>query len=469
MDDQQIKQPTTTANNAANTGINSPNNQDPQSVPSNSKVVSSIPPKPVNTGKDTLNSSFASRFGSSSFGSASVPPKPKDAHQENFELLKTNLGENRVKEYEPMSKHTTFRIGGPAEFYFEAESIEDFIRAITICRQDKFLKNPEDITEDDSKRVAELEKQKGKSTPKPASPYGLGRSPFGSKLGGKKESRYFLPSFILGGGSNILVSDRGVQGLTIKVKASKINFGGDIVEAYAGTPTGYLLQKVLDTDLTGMEFLNGVPGTIGGAVINNAKSFFLGQFLKNPKSISEIIYDLTVMTKEGKVMTRNVSDYEWGLTHNNISENGDIILVVRFKLQKGLSKEAEQYLKEYNAVRHQKPYMKYPSAGSIFRNPEGMSAGKLIDECGLKGEKRGEAQISEEHGNIFINLGNAKAVEVRELINLAKEKVLQKFNISLQEEIRYIGDYRSDAEIAAIKEKNSEKDNQLDNENSNQD
>ena len=438
MDDQKTKQPVQSLNTSSN-------NNDTQ-------VNTNVPPNPVDMAKNSVPPSFTSRFGNFSSSSSAAQPKQKDPHKENWEFLKANLGEGRVKENESMSNHTTFRIGGPAEFYFEAESIDDFIKAITVCRQDKFLKDPEDVTEEDKDRLAEIEKQKSKSAPpKPStSPYGLGRSPFGSKLGTKKESHYFLPCFILGGGSNILVSDRGIKGLTIKVKA-------------------FLLQKVLDSGLTGMEFLDGVPGTIGGAVFNNAKAFFLGNFLKNPKSISEIIYDFTVITKEGKVLTRNVSDYEWGLTHNNISENGDIILVVRLKLHKGVSKEAELYLKEYNAIRRQKPYMRHPSAGSIFRNPDGFSAGKLIDECGLKGEKRGGAQISEEHGNILINLGNAKAVEVRELIDLAKEKVSQKFNINLQEEIRYIGDYRSDAEISFLKEKNSEKNDQLDSENGNQD
>lgn len=383
-------------------------------------------------------------------------PVPKNPHEENLKILKEKLGEDRIKENELMSKHTTFRIGGPAEFYFEAETIEDLIRVISVCREDEYLKKKEDVTEEDKKRTEDLEKQKSLTEkPKPkSSPYGMGSSPFGgSRFGAKKEPKYQLPFFILGGGSNILVSDKGISGLTIKVKAMKVNFGGEIVEAYAGTPTGYLLQKVLDANLTGMEFLDGVPGTIGGAIYNNAKSFFLGNFLKQPKSIFEIIYDFTVMTKEGKVLIKNVKDYDWSLTHNDIAEKGDIILVTRLKLHKGLTPEAEKYLTDYHDFRRGKPYMKYPTAGSIFRNPEGVSAGKLIDSCGLKGEKHGAAQISPEHGNIIINLGGAKAQDVRILIELCQKKVSERFNLELKEEIRYIGDFRTEQEMTEIKQK----------------
>lgn len=388
--------------------------------------------------------------------SLAVPPK--DPHQENLKLLQEYLGDDRVKENELMSKHTTFRIGGPAEFFFEAESVDDLIRAVTFCREDKFLKKDEDITEEDLKRLATLEKQKAMtaSNPKGGAQYASGRSSFGSRFGKKKEPKYQLPFFILGGGSNILVSDQGIKGLVIKVKTVKVNIGGEIVEAYAGTPTGYVLQQALKADLSGMEFLDGVPGTIGGAVYNNVKAFFLGDFLEKPKSISEILYDFMVITKDGKVINRKKEDYEWHLTHNNISEKGDVILVVRLKLSKGVSQEAKDYLEQYKALRMKKPYMKYPSAGSVFRNPTGYISGKLIDECGLKGERRGDAQISEEHGNIFVNTGEAKAAEVRELIELAKSKVKEKFGVDIHEEIRYIGEYRSEREIEEAKQKAQE-------------
>ncbi len=406
-------------------------------------------------------------FGGNRFGGGlppMAPAKPKDPHEENFKVLKEKLGEDRIKEYESMVKHSTFRIGGAAEFYYEAENIDDMIQAINLCREDLFLKRLEDVTDEDKKRVVDQEKIKSMGqAPKPKSPYGLGRPPLGG-MAAKKENKYQLPFFILGGGSNILVSDSGIPGLTIKIKASKINIGGDIVEAYAGTITGYLLQMALDHNLSGMEFLDGVPGTIGGAVYNNAKAFFLGGYFDKPRSISSIIYDLTVMTTDNKVLIKRVEDYEWHLTHNNIRETGDIILVVRLKLHTGFPEGLEKYLADYHDLRRNKPYMKKASAGSIFRNPDAYTAGKLIDDCGLKGKQIGDAKISDEHGNILLNLGQAKASEIKELIELCKTSVWEKFQIKLKEEVTYVGDWRSAEEIELAKKKTEEADNSAKNE-----
>ena len=366
-----------------------------------------------------------------------APPKPveKDIHKENLKVLRDQFGEDRIREYELMEKHTTFRIGGKAEFFYEAETMSELIKVISFCREDSFLKRSENVTEEDKKRVKEQEERKAKMEPKAKSksPFGKGAS-FGSRFAAKKLQKYQLPFFILGGGSNLLVSDRGIHGLTIKMKPSKVSIGGEIVEAYAGTPTALVIKETLKADLKGLEFLEGVPGTIGGAVYNNAKAFFLGDYFKKPKSVADVVYEVSVMTKEGKVLNRNVKAYEWHLTHNNISEFGDIIMVLKFKLQKGVTPEVNKYIEDYRVSRKQKPYTKYPTIGSIFRNPLNteFSAGKLIDDCGLKGRQEGEAQIAMEHANMIVNLGRAKADDVRKLIELARQEVKKKFNIDLQ-------------------------------------
>jgi UDP-N-acetylmuramate dehydrogenase len=195
----------------------------------------------------------------------------------------------------------------------------------------------------------------------------------------------------------------------------------------------------LKNDLTGLEFLSGVPGTIGGAVACNARAYFLGKFLKKPTCVGDVLKKIVVLTPQGKFNQYSGSHYPHTLSESSIKKSGDVILSVVFELKKGVSQRAKQYLKDYESYRQDKPYRQYPTPGSIFQNPAGKSAGWLIDNCGLKGKIIGQAQISPQHANFIVNLGKAKAADVLALINLAKDQVKKKYRLTLKEEICFLG------------------------------
>ena len=252
-----------------------------------------------------------------------------------------------------LAPYITFKIGGPAKYFYEAKNSEDLIKAIKAAK----------------------------------------------KAG--------LPYFILGGGSNILVSDEGFDGLVIKLQATSYKLQATNIIADAGVLLSKLVSESVKAGLTGLEWAAGIPGTVGGAVRGNASAF--------KGSISNIV--------------KNVRNYE------------DIIFSVEIELKKGDREKSLKMIKEYLEHRKKNQPLEYPSAGCIFKNPAGQYAGYLIDQCGLKGEKIGGAMISKKHANFIINTGNAKAKGVKKLIDLCKEKVKEKFGIELKEEIEYLGNF----------------------------
>lgn len=248
---------------------------------------------------------------------------------------------NNIKKNILLAPYTTFKIGGKAKYFYEAKNREDLIKAIKWAKAAKGL-----------------------------------------------------PYFILGGGSNILISDKGFDGLVIKLSIGN-----------AGVLLSKLVDESIKAGLTGLEWAVGIPGTVGGAVKGNASAFGV--------SMSDIV--------------KSVKRYK------------DIILSVELELKKGNRKKSQKLIQEYLEYRKKSQPMEFPSAGCIFKNPEGDFAGRLIDQCGLKGTKIGKAMISKKHGNFIVNQGNAKAADVKKLIDLCKKKVKQKFGIELEEEIEYVG------------------------------
>lgn len=331
------------------------------------------------------------------------------------EILEEKLG-GRLFFDEPLSRHTTFKIGGPARFFYLATSAEELVEAVWLARNLK------------------------------------------------------IKYLVLGGGSNVLFPDEGFYGLVIKNQASSIEIEevigkGAHVVAAAGTPSALVLHKAHAEDWTGLELLSGVPGTIGGAVVCNVRAFYLGSFYDKPTSMNERLHSLTVLTPEGEVVERDPDSYEWTATGSNITQTGDIVISAAMNVTKGVPLEAKRYLESYAEFRQDKPYIKHPTCGSIFRNhmlregetmagkgasPEELErvqkfldkgvvpTGWAIDICGLRGEKRGGAQVSATHGNFIVNLGNARAADVLELINLCKDRVYDKLGVRLQEEVRVI-------------------------------
>ncbi len=246
-----------------------------------------------------------------------------------------------------LAPYTTFKIGGKAKWFCEVKNSEDLIKAIEWAKKAK------------------------------------------------------MPYFILGGGSNILVSDKGFDGLVIKLQAISYKLQATKIVADAGILLSKLVDESVKAGLTGLEWAVGIPGTVGGAVKGNASAF------KN--SMSDIV--------------KNIRKYE------------DIILSVELELKKGDRKKSEKIIKEYLEHRNKHQPLEYPSAGCIFKNPEGDFAGRLIEQCGLKGTKINNAMISKKHANFIVNIGKAKASDVKKLIDLCKEKVKDKFGIELEEEI----------------------------------
>ncbi|MFC1663680.1 UDP-N-acetylmuramate dehydrogenase [Patescibacteria group bacterium] len=283
-----------------------------------------------------------------------------------------------VKKNVLLKNYTTFKIGGPAKYFFVAKSKEDLIRAI------------------------------------------------------KAAEKLNLPFFILGGGSNLLVADKGFKGLIIKMQNVKCKIQGNEIFSEAGKKLGELVSFSTKEGLKGFEWAAGIPGTVGGAVKGNSGAF--------GKSIKGIVKKIEIYdTAESKIKNYNLKDCKFGYRNSVFKKKPDLILLsATFKLKKGKKEKIKKEISEILKKRKEKAPIGF-SVGSVFKNPSGNSAGFLIEKCKLKGKKIGKAKISEKHGNFIINLGKAKAKDVEKLIKLIKQRVKKKFNIELEEEIQYLG------------------------------
>jgi len=285
------------------------------------------------------------------------------------------LGQGRVKLNEPLAKHTTFKIGGPADLFYEAKTTKELIKVIKLIKKLR------------------------------------------------------IPYFVLGGGSNILVADEGFRGIVIKMSNVKCQMSNGKIIAGAGVSLGELLKLAAKNSLAGLEFAAGIPGTVGGAVRGNAGAW--------QQAIGDKVVGVKVLTPTGRIKWLKAADCQFSYRQSRFKKTKEIILEVELKLEKGDKKEIEAKIRENLAKRASQPTQ--PSAGCIFVNPKPLSAGKLIEKCKLKGRQIGEAQISSQHANFIVNLGRAKAQEVIKLIKLIKKKVKEKFGIDLKEEICFVG------------------------------
>ena len=279
-----------------------------------------------------------------------------------------------------LASHTTFKIGGPAEYFFEAKTKESLIKAIKTARKFK------------------------------------------------------LPFFILAGGSNILISDKGFKGLIIKNQNDKIQIKDSTVITEAGVKLNELIKICLKESLSGLEWSAGIPGTIGGAIRGNAGAF--------EKSMADSVERAEVLEINSGLKIKNyeTKDCKFDYRTSVFKEKSNlIVLSVEIKLEKDDKKKIKERVEKYLNYRRNKHPLEFPSAGSIFKNPKNNAAGILINQCGLSGLRVGQAQISEKHSNFIVNLGGAKAEDVRKLIDLIKKKVKEKFNIQLEEEIQFLG------------------------------
>lgn len=321
---------------------------------------------------------------------------------DNFSKLKEALGE-RVKENELMAAHATFKIGGPARFYFEAMEAAEIVTAVNLCR------------------------------------------------------KLDLPYFILGGGSNLLVSDDGFSGLVIRNKTKRIKLLGyqgkiqrlkrqidrAIIEAESGVLTNTLVRYTLEEGLAGLENFLGLPGTVGGALYINAhfRNNFMGDSLEGAD----------ILDKKGEVRRVASSYFRFSYDQTVLQKSGEIVLSAIFRLAGGEKEALWEKAQASLEWRQQTHHYDLASAGCVFRNISKsdalrigtpnltQSAGFVIEAAGLKGKTFGGAKISSVHANFIVNVGGASASDVIKLINFTKDKVKQKFGLTLKEEIVFLG------------------------------
>lgn len=278
---------------------------------------------------------------------------------------------------------TTFRIGGPAKYFFQAETEQDFIKAIKTAR----------------------------------------------KLN--------VPFFVFGGGSNLLVSDDGYDGMIIKCEASLIKHKQQgnvhIIKAEAGAKLMDIVNFALQRSLVGLEWMAGIPGSIGGAIRGNAAAFggTTGDIVTRVMAFN--------VRKYRKTLFQNI-DCNFAVKNSIFKQDTSLIILdVEIELEKGDREQSKKEINKHLNLRKERHPLDLPSAGCIFINPMDNSAGLLIDKCGLKGVKIGGVQVSEKHANFIVNIGDAKAKDVIALIKLVKSRVKDKFGIELKEEIHYLG------------------------------
>jgi len=285
---------------------------------------------------------------------------------------------NKVKINEPLASKTTFKIGGRAGVFAEPEDIED-LRSVIVSAK-----------------------------------------------------KYRISVVILGAGSNILVRDKGVSGVVLRLsspKFKKIAFYDDCVLAGSGCTLARLIREASKRSLSGLECLAGIPGTVGGALIMNAGAW--------GGCIGDLVEEVMILDYNGKTKAIKKKDIKFNYRTSNLAKF--IILGAKLKLLKVRKREIEGKIKNFLAKRRQTQDNASPNAGCIFKNPDGNSAGKLIDLCGLKGRHVGGAVISRKHANFILNKRNAKARDVLELMGLIKDKVRNKFKVNLKPEIKIWG------------------------------
>ncbi|OGP76469.1 MAG: UDP-N-acetylenolpyruvoylglucosamine reductase [Deltaproteobacteria bacterium RBG_16_49_23] len=242
-----------------------------------------------------------------------------------------------------------------------------------------------------------------------------------------------IPVFILGKGTNLIVRDRGIHGWVVSLTQGmkKVKMDGEVLEAEAGCPLQQLVQFSVQKGLAGLEPFFGIPGTVGGGLAMNAGAW--GTELK------DVIHSVTLMKEDGEIVKRPQSRLRF--TYRNlVLPPSWIILKGRFRLKEGRREEILERVKSFSEMRKRTQPLDYPSAGSVFKNPEEGQAGKWIDETGLKGFRMGQAMVSDRHANFIINLGKATAEEVLRLMEWVERRVYEEKGISLEREVRVVGE-----------------------------
>ncbi len=285
-----------------------------------------------------------------------------------------NIPDLKISENEPMARHTTMRVGGPARLFLDAKSCD---AAVSV-----------------KKTLAE----------------------FG------------IAPFTVGNGSNLLVSDEGFDGIILKLSCSKITVSENTIFAEAGAALSSLASVAQRAGLTGLEFAHGIPGSVGGAVFMNAGAY--------GGEISNILTESSYVTNDGSVGRFDAFEHEFSYRTSIYEKRPELtVLSACFALSPGNPNEIRETMQDFAARRRDKQPLEFPSAGSVFKRPEGHFAGALIENCGLKGTRIGDAEVSEKHAGFIINRGNATCADVCALIEHIREVVLKETGISLECEV----------------------------------
>ena len=241
-------------------------------------------------------------------------------------------------------------------------------------------------------------------------------------------------AIVLGGCSNVIVRDGGIRGTVVRTTALKgVTVRGDIAQAMAGTTLYTLVRELHKAGLTGLEFASGIPGTVGGGVYMNAGAY--GGEMK------DFLISVQVLDRaSGELLTVGADELELGYRSSRLMRENWIVVSADFKMQRGDMEDAKRRMAEYAAARKSKQPLEFPSSGSTFKRPEGHFAGKLIQDCGLKGAQVGGAQVSEKHAGFVINRGGATSGDVLELIEMVRREVYAKTGVLLEPEVRIIGE-----------------------------
>ena len=298
-----------------------------------------------------------------------------------IEELKNILGDEGVKVEEAMSRHTSFKVGGNAQIFVEPRDEEALQRLLKFINAEK------------------------------------------------------INYYIIGNGSNMLVSDKGYKGIIISMLkfTSPSLIENESITISAGKTLKELTELACENSLSGLEFAYGIPGSVGGAVFMNAGAY--------DGEIKEVLDKVKVMDKEGNVLSLNAGELDLSYRHSNIEEKGYIVLEAKFNLKKADKSAIWEKMQELMARRIDKQPLNFPSAGSTFKRPEGYFAGKLIDDAGLRGYSIGGAKVSYKHCGFIVNADKASAEDVYALISYVRLKVKEKFDVELEPELRVLGEF----------------------------
>ena len=283
-----------------------------------------------------------------------------------------------VRLMEPMCRHTSFRTGGPADWFVIPDTPEELAAALAVCKKTD------------------------------------------------------TPWYILGNGTNLLVGDKGIRGAVFSMERfDRMEVSGTRIRAGAGLLLSRLANGAFKEGLSGLEFVAGIPGSVGGAAVMNAGAY--GSEIKN------CLVSAAALDPEGRVHTYKAEELSLGYRTSRFLTSGEIVLEAEFSLERGKKEEIQAKMEELSRKRREKQPLEYPSAGSTFKRPEGYFAGKLIMDSGLRGFRVGGAQISEKHCGFVINTGDATAEDVVRLIRQVQDIVYEKFHVKLEPEVRFLG------------------------------